>query len=209
MDMNRLNVLISCVLAFLIGGCAIFATGEREIVAPTVVEKAAFPLPPQNFPEGDFYLKADLVISRDGAVKNVRLLNSSGDSKWDSAATETLMHWKYSPGMQNNKPIRMNIIQVTHVVSTPPLLVHLAQILFPTKAQADSALTRLRTGADFDSLAEIYSIPNSVLHSGDMGLVDINVFERDIQNRLLELQPERYTPVLALGPYYVIFERVK
>lgn len=186
-----------------------FGIREGEIILPTVVEKISFPRAPSYVSDGDFYLRAKLVISAKGAVKQVELLNSSGDSRWDSAAAAALRQWKYSPGLQNDRPIQMNIIQVTHIISAPSLWVHLAQILFPTKAQADSALAQLRTGAKFDSLAEIYSIPNSVLHSGDMGLVNINLFARDIQRELLGLRPEKYSPVLALGPYYVIFKKVK
>lgn len=207
--MNRSRILLLFVSALLISGCATFGIKEDEIVMPAVVEKTAFPTVPANVLDGDFYLKAKLVISAKGAVKQVELLNSSGDSEWDSVAAETLKQWKYSPGMQGDKPIQMDIIQVTHVLSTPPLWVHLAQILFPTKAQADSALAQLRTGTNFDSLVEKYTIPNSVLRSGNMGLVNINLFARSIRRELSRLSPEKYSSIFALGPYYVIFERVK
>lgn len=207
--MNRSGILPALAFTLLISGCAIFGVRENATVVPTVIEKSVLPTLPSNISEQGLYLKVELVISKRGAVRQVKLLNSSGDTGWDSTAAQTIRQWKYSPGLQNNKPVEMTITQITHVVSAQSLMVHLAQILFPTEGEADSALALLESGADFDSLAETQFIPNSVLRNGDMGLVDINLFAPPIQSDLASLKPHSFTSVLPLGPYYVIFKRVE
>ncbi len=206
--MNRSIFVLAITTALLISGCAVFGLESDYLVMPVVLEKTPIPNAPANILNGNFFLKTRLVISRSGAVKAVELLNSSGDANWDSAAAESIKHWKYSPGLRGGKPVSMSIVQVTHIITSPRVLYHLAQMVLPTESQADSALALLRMGANFDSLAEIHPLPNSALHNGDMGLVDILLFPSDIQNELVNLRPKGYTTVLPLGPYYVIFKRL-
>ncbi len=188
-------------------GCAIFGSVEGKITPPTLIEKVALPTPPAG--NENMFLKAELLVAKDGSVRLVRLLTSSGDSKWDSDAVDIIKQWKYSPPLENNVPVQMRIVQIAHVVATPPLQVHLAQLFFKTESQADSALALLKAGASFDSLAGTNSIKNSVLHGGDLGDVDVHLFPQDIQGELSSLKQGQLSQVLPMGPYYSIFKRIK
>ncbi len=206
--MKRSTIFLTLAFAVLLGGCSIFAIRGNEMVMPVAIEKSVLPQAPAYAPNGSLFLKTRLLITKRGEVKRVQLINSSGDPTWDSAAAVAITHWKYSPGLDGGKPVEMSVIQVVHVISTPPLRVHLRQMWFSSESEADSVLAMLRGGSSFDSLAEIHFIPNSVLHSGDMGLVNIYLFPRNVRRQLANLKPRTFTSVLPIGPYYVIFERV-
>ncbi len=206
--MKRLTIFLALAFAVLPGGCSIFGIRGNEPVMPVAIEKADLPPAPAGAPNGSLFLKTRLLITKRGAVKRVQLINSSGNPAWDSAAAAAITHWKYSPGLENGKPIEMSVIQVMHVISTPPRLVHLMQMWFSSESEADSVLAMLRSGSSFDSLVKIHSIPNSVLRSGYMGLVNIHLFPRNVRRQLVNLKPRRFTSVLPIGPYYVIFKRV-
>ena len=206
--MKKSAIFLALAFAVLPGGCSIFGIRGNEIIMPVAVEKTVLPPAPAAVPKGSLFLKTRLLITKRGAVKQVQLINSSGDPDWDSAAAAAITHWKYSPGLEGGKPIEMSVIQVMHVISTPPRLVHLMQMWFSSESEADSVLAMLRSGSSFDSLAAIHSLRDSVLRSGDMGSVNIHLFPRNIQRQLVNLKPRSFTSVLPLGPYYVIFERV-
>ncbi len=204
--MKQLTGLFAVAFAVTFSGCAIFGTMEGRITPPTLLEKPALPVPPHG--SKDLFLKTELLIAKDGSVKRVCLLNSSGDPAWDSAAAGIIERWKYSPPLDNNVPVQMRIIQVAHVIANPPIMVHLAQMVFLTESQADSIKAILKAGASFDSLAQMNSLPNSTLRGGDLGEIDVHTFPQDIQSDLVGLRPGQVSRILPLGPYYAIFKRL-
>lgn len=208
--MSQLKVSLYVVIGsavVLMSGCASFNSLDSNIIPPTLIEKASLPQPPPSLAGRDFFIKMEILVGKDGAVKHVVLVKSSSDSNWDAAAVKRIMQWKYSPPLLDNKPIRMRIIQTAKVVSSPPIMMNLSEIAFATSSQADSAQLLLNTGAPFDSVASIYRGSVPIIQSGHLGEVDIHQFPEDIQDELRRLEPGRITYPLPLGPYWAIFKR--
>ncbi|MCL5020704.1 MAG: energy transducer TonB [Bacteroidetes bacterium] len=191
----------------LLTGCASFNSLDSKIVPPTLIEKPSLPPPPPALAQRDFYLRMEILVGKDGSVRHVTLLKSSGDEVWDSAAMQRVMEWKYSPALLDDKPIQMRIIQAARVISSVPVMMDLSEIVCAKSSQADSAYALLKAGASFDSTAAIYGSSVPIIRSGHIGEVDIHQFPDDIQAEISALRKGDFTHPLPLGPYLAIFMR--
>ncbi len=198
-------LLLSCALGLLIAGCATFDGLNSRIVPPTLLERVTLPPPPASLAARDFYLKMEILVGKDGSVRHVSLTKSSGDAEWDAAAVRRIMEWKYSPALLDDKPIQMRIIQTARVVTVPPVMMTLSELVCSSFSRADSAYGMLKDGAAFDSVAAIYGCRNISMVSGYVGEVDINRFPDDIRGELHSLNQGMFTHPLAMGPYFAIF----
>ena len=192
-------------MVVLLTGCASFNSFDSMIVPPTLIEKTPLPQPPPSLAARDFYLRMEILVGRDGAVRNVMLTRSSNDSEWDAAALERIKQWKFSPATLDNKPIQMRIIQTAKVVSTVPIMMNLSEIVCPSFSRADSAYALLQKGAPFDSTATVYGATDLSVPTGRVGEVDIHCYSDDIQAELRNLKSGDFTHPLPLGPYFAIF----
>ncbi len=203
--------LFQCLLlitaSLLTAGCASFENIDSRITPPTVIEKVPLPTPPAELATRDFYIKMEMLISKDGTVRHVVLTRSTGDAEWDSAAVQRIMMWKFSPALLDNKPIQMRIIQTARVVSSQPVVMDLSEIIVGTYAEADSAYRLIREGKDFDSTASMFRSSVPGMPSGHLGEVDIHRFQSEIQDELLALKQGEFTHPLPLGSYFAIFKR--
>ncbi|HUI29128.1 MAG TPA: TonB family protein [Candidatus Acidoferrales bacterium] len=205
--MSGLKVLPLGLVVFLYVGCATFGQMGSEITPPTLIQKIPLPSPPPALKSSDFNLKMDLLISKEGKVLYAQLQNSTGDPQWDSAAVKCILQWRYSPAMANGKPIQLKISQLAHVIPSPPLMMKLSEIMCTTMADADSAYAALQTGDSFESLAKKYSASPSAQNGGDLGPVDIHMYEDEVQDVLQKLKPGEYTHPIPFGLNFVIFKR--
>ena len=208
--MSSLKMLMFLVLlsaASMIAGCASFDGLNSKIIPPTLIEKATLPPPPPAFASRDFYIKMEILVGKDGAVRHVTLTRSTGDEQWDSAALQRIMEWKFSPATLDDKPIQMRIIQTARVVSAQPEIMDISEIVCATSANADSAYALLKSGAPFDSTASIFRSSVPILPSGHIGEVDIHRFPGEVQDELKTLKSGGYTHPLPLGSYFAIFKR--
>lgn len=196
-------VLGSAVMA--LTGCASFNSLDSKIVPPAIIEKPSLPPPPPALAQRDFYLRMEILVGKDGSVRHVTLLKSSGDEAWDAAAMERVMEWKYSPALLDDKPIQMRIIQAARVVASPPLMMDLSELVCASSAGADSAYALLKTGASFDSVAAVFGSTVTAIRSGHIGEVDIHQYPDDIQVELCALKKGSFTHPIPLGPYLAIF----
>jgi Gram-negative bacterial TonB protein C-terminal len=191
----------------LTSGCASFDTTDSRIIPPTLIEKVPLPPPPPGYASRDFYLRMELLVGKEGAVKHVTLTKATGDAEWDSTAVHQIMQWKYSPAMLNNSPIRMRIVQTARVVTSQPEMMDLSEIILATFTEADSAYSMLKRGVAFDSTAAIFRSSVPSMPSGRIGEVDIHRFPTEVQDELQNLNRGAFTQPLPLGTYYAIFER--
>ena len=192
-------------LAVLATGCSSFSGLDSRIVPPTLIEKAPLPQPPVAVAGRDFYLRMEILVGKDGAVRHVTLTKSSGDPEWDAVAVERIMEWKFSPALMDDKPIQMRIIQTARVVTSTPIMMDLSELVCMSFAKADSAYSFLREGASFDSIASVYSCKEVSMSVGHIGEIDINRYPEDVQSELHNLKRGSFTQPLPLGPYFAIF----
>lgn len=200
-------LFVSGVLALLLAGCASFDGLNSRIVPPTLLEKVTLPQPPASLAARDFYLKMEILVGKDGSVRHVTLSKSSGDPEWDAAAIRRIMEWKFSPALLDDKPIQMRVIQTARVVTVPPVMMTLSELICTNFSRADSAFAMLRKGAQFDSIATVFGCKSISLESGYVGEVDINRYPDDIRSELSSLRSGQFTQPLALGPYFAIFKK--
>lgn len=182
---------------------------EPRLTPPTLIAKTSLPTLPSNVDSKNFYLKLNLLIGKDGSVKEVELENSSGDAKWDSLAAQSILQWKYSPAMLGSRPVQLRISQTAHVIYLAPVMMRLWEIVCSTAAEADSVSSALQAGKDFDSVAMQFSLSNSRTRGGYLGEVDIHQFPEEIQIELKRLKPGEFTRPLPLGSYFAIYKKQK
>ena len=204
--MSWLKFLPLLAVAAFIASCSTMGGLESNVVPPTLVQKTTLPPPPQTVDAKDFYLKLELLISKEGKVLHAELQNSSGDKHWDSSAVQCIMQWKYSPATSNGKPIQLKITQTAKVVTNRPMMMQLCEIVCATLTEADSVYSALQKGEPFDSLAKVHSISSTAAAGGYMGNIDINNFQDEIESVIKDLEPGEFTHPLPLGQDYVIYE---
>jgi protein TonB len=71
--------------------------------------------PPPSYPrtarrrgyEGTVLL--EVLVGREGEVKDLRLFESSGHDVLDHAAMKAVMQWAFDPGMRGDEPVEMRV----------------------------------------------------------------------------------------------------
>ena len=87
---------------------------------------------------------------------------------------------------------------------------HALHILLKTEAEAQSVLAQLKNGADFQSLAEKYSIDPSVKRNrGDLGFFARGDLLKEFEDRVQELKPGETSGVIKTALGYHIIRRLQ
>lgn len=200
--------IISIGLFFIISGCAIFQPEESNLVQPKLIEQADLPPLGQSFYTDNLEFYCEMVISCCGKVERAKLLTSSGDSEWDSLAQLSLLNWTYSPAVYQDHPVRLTIRRKVKVIFEEPKFLPLAEIQLQNNDQADSVYNALLNGIDFAILAHNCSISDSKILNGNLGIVNIKHFSKDIRAALNNLDEGEFTAPLLYGDHYVIYKRL-
>lgn len=193
----------------MISGCSHFQPLENSFSEPKLLKQSPLPPVKQNFsrPEFDFY--CEMLINENGDVERVKMLKSSGDKEWDSLAAISLYSWKFSPALKNGNPVSLSIRRKFVVVFENPKYMMLAEIQLKNLQIADSVYKALTEGADFSSLAVLFSSSPSKERKGLLGRVDIRNYSREIYKVLADLDEDEFTKPLKYGEQYIIFKRMK
>ncbi len=194
-------------LFFLIWGCTPPPERVETPAVPAVISMS--PLPPLKeisqvvIPE----LSVIFLIRKDGTVEEVKLLSSSGDPKWDSAATDSLRNWRFTSPPDdiavNGRWIRYRI----RIEIKEPTFLNLAEIVAFSKEEADSLYLLLREGTDFIILARQIREGTTTEFGKDLGTVNIARYPEHVRNQLRKLRVNQYTRPIEVGDTYVIFKR--
>jgi parvulin-like peptidyl-prolyl isomerase len=138
-----------------------------------------------------------------------KVLTGSGDALWDSLTVISLLTWKFSPAIQDGKPIKLTVRRKFIVMYEKPEIISLAEIQLKDNSLADSVYMALVEGANFFELALKYSISISSQKKGFLGSVDIKQYSKDISRIISTLDEEEFTKPLKFGEHYIIFKRLK
>lgn len=167
------------------------------------------PLPPMTSMATAFGVKLAAVfhVRPDGSTQDVTLLRSSGDSEWDRPAIDSMKQWRFIP-LTSDKPREDRLIRLAVVVQVQdPVIIRLAEMVFPSKARADSMYMLLRAGAGFETLAA------QTLAGGPEGSwkpvspVNLVRFPRHVRETLCRLQTNEISEPIRIGLEYVIFKK--
>lgn len=170
-----------------------------------------YPLPDvsSKIYKANFSVNMIMYIDKNGNVKKVKLLGTSGDRTWDSLAENAIMKWKYSPAKINGEPVPAWIKQTAFLHFINPVYMHLGEILCKDKGIADTVYSALSKGVEFGVLAEKYSIAPSAKDSGNIGSVNINQYPGEIRDVISSLDINNFTGPMKFGDNYLIIIRYK
>ncbi len=189
-------------------GCASTQSMDMPEKMPRLIEQEPFPPMSETLFASHSELDLRILIADDGSVMKADLLNPSGDGVWDSLAVDRMKQWKFSPAIQNGKPISMWINFHARVKFELPVYIGLAEIECKSSSVADSVYALLRAGEDFDLLVSNFSISKSKENHGDLGQVDITRYGESVKHVLTELKENEYTEPVSMGEHFVIFKRL-
>jgi len=202
------KIIFVC-LFFITSGCSVFQPEEPALIQPKLLKQSE--LPPLTEPTYANYFEffCEMQINANGDVEKVKLLTGSGDAKWDSLATLSLLNWKYSPAIYGGHPIKLTVRRKIKVVFVEPKVFSLSEIQLDNKEDADSVYQALLNGADFTSLVLKYSTSDSKNNNGFIGNINVKHFSEEISLALSQLKEDEFTKPLSYGKHYVIFKRMK
>jgi len=194
-------------LLFLSGCSSIHQTINNH--APVLLVQHPFPSVPLSLAKPDVLLAADILISEDGSVANVKLRTGSGIKAWDSIAVETIRTWEYSPMQVNNNPVACWVHQKMRIRIAEPIIYSLSALLFPSYEIADSFYTYLVEGRKFEEIASSVSLFPTLGKYIDIGNVDIYQYSEFIRNSLTNLSEGEFTKPIKYDDHYIIFKRAQ
>ena len=204
--MKKLTFLICLAL---IAGCSSIQTERALIKEPELLKQAALPLIPQSIYRQDMDLVSDILVLADGTVERASFQKSSGDKDWDALAIASILKWKFTPAMYNGKSIKLLIRRKIKIQFAEPLFMNLAEIVFASLKQANSAYEDLIAGKNFSELVSKYSISPSRFNNGLLGETNIQNYSKNISSALSDLNEGEFSKPIPYGQNYVIFKRLK
>jgi len=190
-------------------GCFSSQIENSGIIKPVLIYQFPLPSIPHSISESQLILNLNLFIMEDGSVSEVNIKNNDLDKDWAAQAKVSIMKWKYSPAMYNNKPIKIWINQKTIVNIVESVFYKLAEIQLDSLTTAQKVYNLLKEKKDFEDLARSYSTAPSGKMGGIIGSVDIMRYPLNIRKEILKLSYYEYTTPLKYDYKYVIFMLLK
>jgi len=207
--MNQMNLLTLCKL--LIIKCLIatilivLAACGTTTNLPQVQERAELPVFPGDVPTDMVELQAIFHIERDGSVKDVQLLETSGDSDWDTVAADSMKKWKFTPPEDNKEAYIRKNIKITFVRSKT---INLAMLVAHDEDEARLLHARLKTGFSFERLVRQVEDGSAPGKRGKiLNEVNTSDFPANIEKILITLDPGDYSAPVLYNRDFVIFKR--
>jgi TonB family protein len=205
---GKMKYVSLLLLVLLFSGCAVFHT-ENSMTEPMLLKQSPLPDIPLSLADKNLEIIGEFLISKEGVVKRVKLVNSSGDAAWDKLAESSFMKWQFSPAQLNGEPAEVLIRRKVRLIYLQPEIVRLAEITVKDSKEAETVYNALRKGADFDELVKEYSVSPSKEHNGVVGKVDLRYYAKSLREPLSKLKLDEYTRPLPYGDHYVIYKRIK
>jgi len=169
------------------------------------------PLPPLTSVSsmGGVQLTVLFHILSDGSVGDARILGSSGDSQWDSLASQSMKKWRFAEPERNHvaKGVWVRQLVVVQVQTQEPVMMILGELVCSSLREADSLYALIQEGTEFDSLAGLAMGTPSGGQGGISEAVDIMMYPRRIREELLDLNTNEVTRPVKVGRKYVIYKR--
>lgn len=211
LDMSKMEVTMKPLIVFIAAAVMMGCTSTQEtanLVPPQLVYQ--YPLPPYTKPltVPVFRIALEILVTKEGTVRDVRFLNSSGSREWDIAAADVIKQWKYTPARIEGTPVSIWLHQTAVVKFSEPYFLSLAEIICNTEAEADSAYAMLLAGLSFTEAVQKYSIAASRTQQGTIGKINVQIYPEPIKTKIVKLQEDQFTRPVLYGGHYAIFKRL-
>lgn len=196
-------------LALLIlGGCA--STPETIVSErlPSPIGEVYLPVYPSDVPYS-VRIHVRALIADDGTVQKAQISPRSGNDLWDSLAAQAIKSWRFSPALQNGRPVPAWIRFPVTLRFAEAHPISLAEIVVAARSLADSIYTLLLEGRDFGTLALRYSEAPTARDSGYLGARPLKDFPLPVQMAITSVGPGQTTRPLLVEGRYVIYKRLR
>lgn len=196
-------------LFFLVAGCSASHEINSSVEPPELV--SLVPLPPYRGLSFQQNIKLDLVIcvGKDGTVKDVKCLSSSGNSDWDTLAIRSVKGWRFTPPRRNGEPTDLWIRQSVTVEFQEPIMMALGEVSSGSQHFADSLFQMLVNGTEFNELATQPAPAFPEVRVNMLGTVDITQYPPRLREALTKLRVGDITHPVKIGDRYFIYKRLK
>lgn len=187
-------------LTFLVMHCAT----QRDL--HPIVDRTELPDFKGETGSGELNLEVLFYINADGTVENVRMMNTSGDSRWDSMAVDSMKKWRVEapPANSNGITVRKNI----KVDLLPSEIINLGILVARSENGAEILHNRLRAGISFNRMVRQASESSSLIREGYyLEDVDTADFPVNISRILLDLDTGEFSRPVVWEGKFVIFRR--
>lgn len=185
------------------------STQVADLTLPSLLMQYPLPAFPEPRHESELRVDLNILVGEDGTVRYVEFLRGSGNLAWDSAAASTIKMWRYSPARYKDMPMKLWLHQTAVIQFSHPNYLTIAELLCPTKIEADSVYKKLKEGCDFCEMVLLYSIAPSREQKGIIGTVNIQNYPEHIRKVLSSLDSSQWTEPVPYGEWYAIFKRIE
>jgi len=195
-------------LLILMAGCSTSYQVSPSLEPPELV--SLVPLPPYRGISFGQNLKLDLVmlVTKEGIVRDVQCLNSSGNSEWDSLALRSVRGWRFTSPRRNGEPTDLWIRQSVTVEFQEPVMMVLGEVSSTSERFADSLFQLLDSGVDFGALLAQPSTSVPQLQVNILGTVDVTQYPPRVREALQRLRIGDITHPVRVGERYFIYKRL-
>lgn len=203
-----MNVRLSFIAIVIIGGCA--STPETIVSErlPSPIGEVYLPVYPSDVPYS-VRIHVRALIAHDGTVQKAQISPRSGHDVWDSLAAQAITSWRFSPALQNGRPVPAWIRFPVTLRFAEPHPIALAEIVVATRSMADSIYALLQEGSDFGTLALRHSEGRTARDSGYIGSRPLKDFSLPVQMAMTSVGPGQTTRPLLVEGRYVIYKRLR
>ncbi|MCU0454400.1 MAG: TonB family protein [Bacteroidetes bacterium] len=196
-------------LAFLVtNGCGSAIDTIVPERLPTPIGDVFLPVYPSDVPYS-IRINVRALISDDGTVRAAQISPRTGDDLWDSLAVLAIRGWRFSPALQNGRPVPAWVRFPVTLRFAEAHPIPLAEIIVATRSLADSIYALLSDGRDFGSLAMRYSLGPTAQDSGYLGPRPLKDFPLPVQMAITSVGLGQATHPIMIEGRYVIYKRLR
>jgi TonB family protein len=189
----------------MLAGCGV--TQQIPFEQPELISMSALPPAPAHSYVNQLKLNVLFRVLKDGTVTDVRILGTSGESKWDAAAIDSMKQWRFATAFDDTSTAGRWIRYTLVVGIQEPMVMNLGELVLSTQAEADSLYHLLETGIAFDTLARHVRKGSADEAGRYLGMIDIARYPGHVRDELRTLAESNFTHPIRVGHNYVIYKR--
>ena len=193
------GLITAIISSHVLNGCA----ANRE--ASTPVETTELPVFEGDMETDYLELSVLFLLSEDGSVEDLQLVNSSGDARWDSAAVDSIKNWRFPPPSESEKKWVRRTVRVEII---PAEIINLGELVFRSKNDADLMYSRLRAGGRFERMVRETQQGNAIAREGRFRAeIETTVYPIEISQMLMKLEEGEFSRPVQMNGEYIIFKK--
>ena len=193
------GLIAAMISSQVLNGCA----AKREASSP--VETTELPVFEGERETDYLELSVLFLLSEDGSVEDLQLVNSSGDTRWDSAAIDSIKNWRFPPTSESEKKWVRRTVRIEII---PAEIINLGELIFNSKNDADLMYSRLRAGARFERMVRETQQGNTIAREGRFRAeIETSEYPIEISQILIMLEEGDYSRPVQMNGEYIIFKR--